>query len=190
MKRIGFTGVPGSGKSSVARALTAVGHPKLRKVELVAEYARRFITKYGPVESPADQYKIMQKQIEWEDVIPSDKTDVIITESPVHMGFLYALEIRDPNKIKDTMYMNDIFKRLNTINCPNRYDIIFHLPPTWKPQDDGVRDKSHFSDEWREESDQRIQFIFKLFPPKRFVKIQSDTMETRLKECAQWIDKI
>ena len=50
MKRIGFVGVPGSGKSSVARGLAARGYEKLKKVELVSEYARRFISKYGTID--------------------------------------------------------------------------------------------------------------------------------------------
>jgi nicotinamide riboside kinase len=183
MKRIGFVGVPGAGKSSVARGLAAQSYNKIGKVELVAEYARRFLTKYGPIDNVADQYKIMQKQVEWEDVIPTTETDVAITDSPVHMGFLYALEMRNPDSIKDTMYINDIFKRMSKINCPSRYDIIFHIPPLWKPTQDGIRLSQHFDDDWRSEADSKIHFIFKLFPPKHFISLTATTLKDRIAEC-------
>lgn len=188
MKRIGFIGVPGSGKSCVARGLAARGYEKLNKIELVSEYARRFIAKYGTVDV-SDQYKIMQKQLEWEDVIPQDKTDVLITDSPVFLGFLYALNLRDSNNAKDVMYINDIFKRMSKLNCPNRYDIIFHLPPIWKPVQDGVRPQDHFDDTWRNEADNLLQFIFKLFPPKHFVTLKTDTLDLRINECLEISEK-
>lgn len=186
MKRIGFVGVPGAGKSSIARGVAAQSFDKIGKVELVAEYARRFLAKYGPVNSVADQYKIMQKQLEWENVIPAEETDVSLTDSPIHMGFLYVMETRDVYSSRDTMYVNDIFKMMNRINCPPRYDIIFHLPPLWKPSEDGIRPQQHFEDGWRTEADLKIQFIFRLFPPKHFITLESDTMEGRIEECFKY----
>lgn len=183
MKRIGFVGVPGAGKSSLARGVAAQSYNQIGKVELVQEYARRYISKYGAINQVSDQYKVMQKQLEWENSIPADSTDVAITDSPVHMGFLYAMEMRDVTCIKDTMYVNDIFKTMNKLNCPPRYDIIFHLPPLWTPSEDGIRPRQHFEDEWRTEADLKIQFIFKLFPPKQFVTITSETLEERIAEC-------
>ena len=190
MKRIGFVGVPGAGKSSVARGIAAQSYNRIGRVELVTEYARRFLSKYGPIQDVSDQYKILQKQLEWEDVIPQDSTDVAITDSPVHMGFLYAMEKRDVNSVRDNMYINDIFKRMNKINCPPRYDIIFHLPPVWKPSTDGIRPDEHFKDRWRDEADMKIQFIFKLFPPKNFVSILSETLEDRIEECFKVCEKL
>jgi len=183
MKRIGFVGVPGAGKSSVARGVAARSYDRIGKVELVAEYARMFLAKHGPVDNVFDQYKIMQKQLEWENVVPAKETDVTITDSPIHMGFLYAMEIRDVNSLKDTMYVNDIFKMMNKINCPQRYDIIFHLPPLWKPDDDGVRPDKHFQDDWRNESDQMIQFIFRLFPPIHLITLKTESLDDRVEEC-------
>jgi len=182
MKRIGFVGVPGSGKSSVARGVAAKSYDKIGKIELVAEYARRYINKYGPVDNVADQYKIMQKQLEWEDAIPAADVDVMLTDGPVHMGFLYAMEIRKTNSVKDTMYINDIFKRMSRINCPSRYEIIFHLPPLWEPSNDGTRPQYQFEKSWRDDADKKIQFIFQLFPPKHIVTLESITLEDRINE--------
>ena len=186
MKRIGFVGVPGSGKSSVARGVAAQSYNRIGRVELVAEYARRFLIKYGAVTNVSDQYKILSKQMEWEDAIPTNDTDVMISDSPIHMGFLYVMEMRDVNNEKDTMYTNDIFKRMSKLNCPHRYDIIFHLPPLWKPTEDGVRPQQQFEDAWRNEADLKIQFIFKLFPPRHFVTLVSGTLEERIEECFQY----
>lgn len=190
MKRIGFVGVPGAGKSSIARGVAAQSFDKIGKVELVAEYARRFLAKYGPVTNVAEQYKILQKQLEWEDIIPISETDVSISDSPIHMGFLYAMEMRDVNSVKDAMYINDIFKRMSKLNCPPRYDIIFHLPPLWKPSEDGIRPQQHFQDGWRIEADLKIQFIFKLFPPRHFITLNEDTMEGRIAECFRYCKEL
>jgi nicotinamide riboside kinase len=183
MKKIGFVGVPGTGKTSLARGVASKAYEKIGNVELVAEYARRFISKYGDIQNIADQYKILQKQIEWEEIALTKQIDVLITESPIYIGFLYAMEKRDLNSVKDTMYINDIFKKMNKLNCPPRYDIIFHLPPLWIPSKDGVRPEKHFLPEWREEADKKIQFIFKLFPPKNFVIIKKEKIEGRIEEC-------
>lgn len=183
MKKIGFVGVPGAGKTSLARGVASKAYEKIGNVELISEYARRFISKYGDIQNIADQYKIMQKQIEWEEIVFTKQIDVIITESPIYIGFLYALEKRNLDSIKDTMYINDIFKKMNKLNCPPRYDIIFHLPPIWTPSKDGVRPEKHFLPEWREEADQKIQFIFKLFPPKNYIIIKEEKMEGRIEEC-------
>jgi len=191
MIRVGFTGVPGAGKTSTARGLAAYcrGDEKLRKIELVHEYARRYIAKYGSIDTVMDQYRVLQKQLDWEDSIPADSTDVMITDSPVHLGFLYALELRKDTP-KDAVFVNDIFKKMNTLNTPPRYDIIFYLPPKLKPVKDGVRDPLHFDEGWRREADETIRHIFKLFPPKNFVRVESTDMEDRVEECLTHLKKI
>ncbi|TRZ48828.1 MAG: hypothetical protein D4S01_09725 [Dehalococcoidia bacterium] len=184
MIRIGFVGVPGSGKTSTARGLAAFcrGDDKLKSVELVHEYARRYIAKYGTIDTVQDQYRVLQKQLDWEDSIPKGSTDIMITDSPVHLGFLYVMELRKCTH-KDTVFVNDIFKKMNTLNVPPRYDIIFYLPPRLKPVQDGVRDTLHFDEEWRSSADQTIRNIFTLFPPGKFIEINSMPMEDRIEEC-------
>ena len=191
MFRIGFVGVPGTGKTSTARMLSACcrRNEKFERVELIAEYARRYIAKYGSIDSVVDQYKIMEKQIEWESAPPHKETDLIITDSPVHLGFLYVMEY-DRSTQKGTMYMNDIFKRLNKVNYPTRYDIIFHLPPILKPVEDGVRKDLHFDEKWRVEADTKIKFIFEIFPPKQFITITSSDIMDRVDECLGHMEKI
>lgn len=192
MVRVGFVGVPGAGKTSTARALSAFcrKNEKFKKVELIAEYARRFIAKYGTETlTLSDQFRIMEKQLEWEDVIPEESTDLLITDSPVHLGFIYALDLRRRNNQKDTMYMNDIYKRLNKINYPTRYEYIFHLPPVFTPVEDGVRLEKHFEPKWRKEADARITNVFDLFPPSNFITIKSENLMDRVDECLSHLSK-
>ncbi len=185
MKRIGFVGTPGSGKTSTARVLsgTCRGIKTYKNIELTQEYARRYQVKYGPVENLLDQFRIMEKQIDWEDSVGKD-VDMIITDSPVHLGYLYTLELRDVNDPRHIIWMNDIYKKLTRINTPQRYDIIFHLPPVLKPVADGVRPERDFNDEWRAKADSKIKFILEnLFPCKEFITIETVEMDARIKEC-------
>jgi len=129
----------------------------------------------------------MEKQIDWEDSI-SLKTDLIITDSPIFIGWLYVMEFRK-NDLKDVMFINDIFKRMNKLNFPPRYDIIFHIPPTIKPVDDGVRHASQFEDKWRTASDEVLKFIFRMFPPHRFVELTKTNIIDRANECIEHILK-
>ena len=72
MIRVGFTGVPGAGKTSTARALVS----KLRsiegfkRVELVQEYARRYISKHGSMTGLWEQYRIINKQVQPGKIFP------------------------------------------------------------------------------------------------------------------------
>ncbi len=183
MIRIGIVGVPGSGKTSLCRGVVSAcrGISALSRIELVSEYARRYISKHGHIESIWEQYRIMEKQIEWEDSIPSGKTDILITDSPIHMGFLYATEVLT-NKPKDIMVYNDIFKKLSKLSEHRpRYNIIFHLTPVLNPIDDGVRAKEHLDPLWRADADRHIKFIFELlFKPKHIYVIDNVNMEYRI----------
>jgi nicotinamide riboside kinase len=190
MIRIGFTGVPGSGKTSTARALAAFcrGETGFKNIELVSEYARRYISKYGDITSLWDQSHILQKQIDWEDTV-GEEVDLVITDCPIFLGFLYCLGLREDTK-RDTMLFEEIFARMNKLNHPNRYDIIFHLPPKLEPVRDGIRPELHFDPVWREESEASLLFIHKIFPPKKLVVIESESMEDRVRECLVHMEEL
>lgn len=184
--RIGITGTPGAGKTSTARALASICRrdQRLKKVELSSEYARRYIYKYG-IDSGIgglwDQIRITEKQIDWEDSVPLDSTDLMITDSPIHMGFSYALELyyQDEGNPKAVMLMNDIYKKMMKNNNPRRYDIIFHLPPVIKPVKDGIRADYQFDKEWREKFNNQILGTFNLFRPENFVIINESSLNGR-----------
>jgi len=189
---IGFSGVPGTGKTSLARVLAGILRydEEFKNVELVSEYARRYIAKYGKVSSVYDQYRLLEKQIEWENSICNDKLEYMITDSPIFLGMLYTWELKDPNNLKDIITTNDIFKKMNKINCPQRYDIIFHIPPKVKPVDDGIRDKIQLTDDWRNKNNNKLKFIFEIFPPIKFIELNSIDILDRVDECIKHIKNI
>lgn len=186
MKRIGFSGVPSSGKSTLARALAANIFGK--RIELVPEYARRYINKYG-FRSLHDQFRILHKQLDWEDSVPQEKTEAILSEAPIFNGFAYAT-IDLPKNEYEVMVQNDLFKLMNKLNCPQRYDVVFHLLPTIKPVDDGTRSACQLTDEWREMMDNRIRAVYTIFPPRNFVQINSLSLEERVAECKEHIARL
>jgi nicotinamide riboside kinase len=163
MIRIGFSGVPGSGKTSCTRALAL----QLKNVEVVSEYARRYISKHGPITSIFEQYRVMQKQREWEDSVCNEKLKYMITDSPIFLGFIYSSMLPKTNS-KEILFFNDVFKEMTKINNPiHRYDLIIHLPPIKQPSDDGVRSPQQFEDKWREENNNLILSTYHIFPPKK-----------------------
>lgn len=186
--KIGFAGIPGSGKTSTARAFAGLcgTETALKRVELVHEYAREHIAEYGPIETLADQYAVSMRQVEWEDRAVMASIDAMVTDSPIFLGWLYAMYM-DRDTKKDSMYAANLFTRMCDLNVPRRYDIVFHLPPVVVPVDDNIRVAQHLDDSWRKEADALIPFIFKLFPPKRFVVVKSATILERVEECLGYL---
>lgn len=174
--RIGFTGVPSSGKTSMAMKCAASCRESYKIVELVSEYARMYRIKYGEIETVQDQFKILDKQLEWEEEI-SPQTDIMVTDSPIFLGFLYALDLRRNDSQKDTMWLNDLFRKMCKYNTPLRYDVIFHLPPR-EVVDDSVRDKVHLTEAWRRDAGNLMCSLFKkIFPAKNFIELQAANPE-------------
>jgi nicotinamide riboside kinase len=185
MIRAGIVGVPGSGKTTLSRAVAAAcrGSDGLSHIELVSEYARRYISKHGPIESIFEQYRILEKQCEWEESVCNDKLDLMLTDSPIFMGFIYCCELPKSTS-KEIMFFNDIFKKMVKLNNPiPRYDFIFHLDPTLEPVDDGVRKAEHFNKEWREKSNMMIQATMEIFKPRKFIKIKPSELNKRVSIC-------
>jgi len=188
MIMVGISGTPSTGKSTLARLIcsSCKSIPKIKTTELVSEYARKYISKHGPMKEIWEQSRILTRQLEWEDSV-KNSTDLLVTDSPVHLSFLYSVDIEKKNE-KDIMVFNDIFKILSKLSKPNpRYDFIFHLPPVISPIKDNVREEKQLNEMWREESDSLIRSIFKIFPQKRFKVIQSLDINDRVTECLGYL---
>lgn len=191
MLKIGITGVPGSGKTTLSRAIASKcrGIEGLKSVELVQEYARRYISKHGNITSILEQYRILKKQLEWEDNVCNDKLDIMLTDSPVFLGFVYCCNLPKRNS-KEVMFFNDVFKEMVKLNFPKpRYDIIFHLSPDIKPVDDGVRPEQHFEENWRKEADVMIKSTMIIFKPAQFYVLGDKNLENRASTCIDIIKK-
>ena len=129
---------------------------------------------------------MFHRQINREACFPENTVDVLITDSPVHLGFLYALELRENNR-RDVGCLTDIFNEMSLINLKPRYDIIFYLSPLETVKSDGVRDVEHFDETWKQNADEMMQCIFRIFPPKHFVKIGPLDIDGRVAECMRLI---
>lgn len=105
MIRVGFIGTPGSGKTSTARALASQCRriDALNNVEIVSEYARRYISKHGSIDFLWEQYRILHKQLEWETSVENDNLDLLITDSPIFVGFAYCLDLREKLECIDAL---------------------------------------------------------------------------------------
>ena len=190
MIRVGFAGVPGAGKTSTARGLASVCRrlDGLKNVELCAEYARRYIAKYGAIESVWEQFRILKKQIDWEDTVGA--ADLILTDAPVFLGFMYA-QMLNSGSAKDVMLINDLFNEMNKLNSPMpRYDLIFHLPPKVEAVRDGVRPESNFDPEWRSRADAQLKAAFLVFKPCVFYTVQATGLTERVEECLGVLQKV
>jgi nicotinamide riboside kinase len=191
MIRVGLTGVPGSGKTSLSRAIASKCRSieGLKNVELVQEYARRYISKHGEVTSVMEQYRLLEKQTEWEDSVSTDKLDIMLTDSPIYLGFIYSAGLPKSNS-KEIMFFNDIFKKMVKLNYPKpRYDIIFHLSPDLIPVEDGIRSKLHFDKNWRKEADIMIKATMIIFKPVHFYILEQKDFDKRVNICLEIIKK-
>ena len=185
MIRVGFSGLPSTGKTTLTQAvnLALKQSNDFSKVELISEYARSYIRKYGPTQSIWEEYRLVDIQQEWEDLIDPSKVDVLLTDSPIQLAFLYATELNTGSP-KDQMVMSDVFKKISRITASNPYDIIFHLP-----EDgilvviDDVRDECVKDKKWRVEADAFTKSLFKMFQPRQFEIIEVSDLNTRV----QWV---
>lgn len=178
MLRIGITGAPGSGKSTLARRIVSC----VRGAELVSEYARRYISKHGEITSMWEQYRILHKQLEWEDSV---KGDILVTDSPVFLGAVYCMELPRITS-KDIMCYADVVKTMLKLNHPiPRYDMVLHLSmlPNDIDIDDGVRRKEHLDTSYNKLLDDRTVIVTRdMFPPKRYYNISCVNLKDREEE--------
>jgi nicotinamide riboside kinase len=192
MIKIGIVGVPGSGKTTLSRAIASKcrGIEGLKNVELVQEYARRYISKHGDISSILEQYRILKKQEEWENSVFNEKLDIMLTDSPLWLGWIYCCDLPKTNS-KEIMFFNDVFKEMVKLNYPKpRYDVIFHLSPDLKPIDDGIRPIQHFDEDWRKEADLMIKATMIIFKPAHFYILEQKELDQRTKFCIETIKNI
>jgi nicotinamide riboside kinase len=182
MIKIGFSGLPSTGKTTLTQAvnLALKQSTDLNRVELVSEYARSYIRKYGGIENIWEQYRLVDIQQEWETLADKSKIDVMLADSPIQLAFLYATELNG-GTAKEQMVMSDIFKKISKITADSPYDIIFHLPEDGIPVLlDDVRHECIKDKKWRTQADAFTRSLFKMFKPCTFEVVEQTTLDERV----------
>lgn len=189
MIKVGFSGLPSTGKTTLTQAvnLELKKREYLNRVELVSEYARSYIRKYGAIENIWEQYRLVDIQQEWETLADESHIDVMLCDSPIQLAFLYATELNGGSP-KEQMVISDIFKKISKITADSPYDIIFHLPEDGIPiVIDDVRHECIKDKKWRIQTDVFTRSLFKMFKPHTFEVVEQVTLDSRVK----WVtDKI
>lgn len=148
---IGFAGVPSCGKTTLARLVA--GHSKEHgfQTEIVPEYAREYIERFGRIEEAWEQLVVFLAQNRREnEVLATTKRDLVIIETPGIIGYAYARLLAAAGDEKGRNVLGTLGELIATGNHP---DMVFYLPP----QDAG----SFFKDGVRDADAQRLTEIDK-----------------------------
>lgn len=135
--KVGFIGVPGTGKSTCAYAAQVEMGSHECITAVCPEYAREFITKHGQPEHVALQQSILYKQMHREDTL-SHGANILFCDSPVFFCYTYALFGADPSSSQQMKIVRNLYKWAVLDNL-TRYDLIFYLPRQFDIIDDSVR---------------------------------------------------
>ena len=103
MRRINLFGGPGTGKSTMAASLYAelknygntVGHTI--QTELIREYVKNWAWENRKI-TGFDQVYIFAKQLRAEEVCLRNGVDVIVSDSPIVLSYMYAVAYNLPGK--------------------------------------------------------------------------------------------
>lgn len=114
MIKVGIAGGPGSGKSSLARQLTTELYNKRKyNAQYVTEFARDYINRallHGKfIPTIADQFLIFHNQIEREQIV-LDKSDYLISDSPVFLPIIFAFNICDMSNFQQRLAYTSLYE--------------------------------------------------------------------------------
>lgn len=139
-KIVGFMGAPSTGKTMLAGAMKEYAFLNGNvSADLCTEYAREFVFKYGHPKHAYTQYRITSKQIERENILLNGSSEFIFTDSPVWLGWVYAMLNLKPNSDEEVHTAISDMYEIFVINQLHRYHKVFHVI-TDNPEDDGCRD--------------------------------------------------
>jgi len=173
---------------SVAAQLPKLKHPKLRNIEIVPEYAREYINKYGLMDHVAEQLLMFHKQLEAETYHPKT-VDLILCDSPIFLGYKYATDLHKGD-VKSTKLLNELFNNINNLyTFKPHYDLLFHIAPKLEVTSDGTRRMEHLDNNWIITADKSIEgLILNLRQPYKL--ITSTDLNERVDYCCAEILKL
>jgi nicotinamide riboside kinase len=133
---VGIIGGPGAGKTTtVAGVFSKIKRANINAA-LVQEFARDEINRGWTQKSLGDQFRILMKQREREDIIPP-QVAVKITDSPALLSYYYGIVSFDARERSDVMTLPDLYYEFLT--DLHRYDLLILLKRTKPYQNDGTR---------------------------------------------------
>lgn len=137
MIRVAFVGAPDSGKTTLAKVISAELNLAGYIPAYVHEYARDYITKHKiRPETVADQFVVFCRQYERENEMCSFATRIMYTDSPIMLPYIYAIDlVKDKKDLDNLVYL--YHKTMAAIN--KRYDLIFLLKSFRATLKDDVR---------------------------------------------------
>lgn len=174
MKRIGLCGGPGSGKTTLARALTNQLNLQGFDTQYVPEYARFHIANCTDRMDLLDQLLIFENQLKWEN--SARPLDFLVSDSAVLMQAVYTYDLTNFANYKEAAFYCQHYQKI--LEHKNRYDLLFFLPSELHYTKDGIRRQG---EEEARDIGERIR-SFLLFIQVPFYTI-SGTLKQRLDKC-------
>ena len=134
--RIGIVGSPSAGKTTTAHLVRhkLTAYPYSR--EVVREYARHFIERFGPMTTVAEQWHVYDGQTKWEQQA-EDVYQITLSDSPRFLPYLYSLQYLDHSNGRDVAIVTRLYEL--AVLSLNDYARIYVLQPNLDVEQDGVR---------------------------------------------------
>lgn len=129
--KIGFVGVPGSGKSYAANRMHSALLKKRVNSALITEAARDYLEEHGSISTAKEQYKVQEEQLRRELMSEKWGFTTIVTDSPVFLGEIFMHQYFPKARPEQ--------KAARLLSKTSHYDTIFYLPSPIVVIDDGVR---------------------------------------------------
>ncbi len=136
MIKVAFVGSPSSGKTTLAKAVSADVASRRLLSEYVSEFARDYIVKYGPPGGIFEQLVIAQSQQQREDDV-NPNAHYLFTDSPPFLTYPFDLAATRMNIPKEVTCLMHLYR--DTLLSIHSYDFLFYMPRNPKPMADGVR---------------------------------------------------
>ncbi|AOQ24620.1 hypothetical protein MTAT_19650 [Moorella thermoacetica] len=119
--KIAFVGPPASGKTTLA--LTVTAQLKLQyNAEIAPEFARTYILQNGGIQDAFEQYLILRKQKQMEDILAS-RHDIVVCDSATFLCYIYARRLVD---YLSDRYLN-VLELIHRESLANYYNLVFYL---------------------------------------------------------------
>ena len=133
---IGICGAPSSGKTTTAHLLRHKLSGRGFSREVVREYARHFIERYGQITTILEQWHVYDGQTKWEAQAASNY-DLVISDSPRFLPYIYSLNFfdhRDPKCVAAALRLYEL-----GVSSLRDYARLYLLQPPSSVEQDGVR---------------------------------------------------